>query len=175
MLGFSHITWPLSQVAKGRAKEKFFCSETQQKAFTELKHRLYCAPVLTLPDLQQPFEIKIDASNYAIGAALTQQGHPVAYHSETLSDTVHKYPTYDKEMYFIVSLSNNGSITFWGRKRSSTQTIDPCSSYRHKVSYRMIEIRSGPHIYNRFIWISSTRREAPIMLQTASTDHRSWQ
>ena len=24
------------------------------------------------------------------------------YHSETLSDTVHKYPTYDKEMYSIV-------------------------------------------------------------------------
>ena len=83
MLGFSHITWPLSQVTKGGAKAKFFWSETQQKAFTELKHRLYCALVLTLPDLQQPFEIEIDASNYAIGVVLTQQGHPVAYHSET--------------------------------------------------------------------------------------------
>jgi hypothetical protein len=28
--------------------------------------------------------------------------HPVAYHSETLSDVVCKYPTYDKEMYSIV-------------------------------------------------------------------------
>ena len=70
--------------------------------FTELKHRLCCALVLTLPDLQQPFEIKTDASDYAIGAVLTQQGHLVAYHSETLSDTFHKYPTYDKEMYSIV-------------------------------------------------------------------------
>ena len=58
--------------------------------------------MLTLPDLQQPFEIKTDASEYAIGAVLTQQGHPVAYHSETLLDTVRKYPTYDKEMYSIV-------------------------------------------------------------------------
>jgi hypothetical protein len=33
---------------------------------------------------------------------LTQDGHPVAYHSETLSDSIHKYPTYDKEMYSIV-------------------------------------------------------------------------
>ena len=70
--------------------------------FVELKHHLYYAPVLTLPYLQQPFEIKIDASNYAIGAVLTQQGNPVAYHSETLSDTIRKYPTYDKEMYSIV-------------------------------------------------------------------------
>ena len=58
--------------------------------------------MLTLPDLQQPFEIETDASDYAIGAVLTQQGHPMAYHSETLSNTVRKYPTYDKEMYSIV-------------------------------------------------------------------------
>ena len=57
--------------------------------------------VLTLPDLQQPFEIETDASNYAIGVVLTQQGHLVAYHSETLFDQVHKYPTYEKEMYSI--------------------------------------------------------------------------
>jgi hypothetical protein len=102
VLGFSHITWPLSQVTKGGAKEKFFWSESQQKASRELKHHLCSAPVLTLPNLQQPFEIKTDASAYAIGAVLTQHGHPVAYHSETLSDTIRKYPTYDKEMYSIV-------------------------------------------------------------------------
>jgi hypothetical protein len=58
--------------------------------------------MLTLPDLQQPVEIKTDAFDYAIGAILTQHGHLVAYHSETLSETVWKYPTYDKEMYSIV-------------------------------------------------------------------------
>ena len=102
VLGFSHITWPLSQITKGGAREFFFWSEPQQKAFTELKNRLCSAPVLTLSNLQQPFEIETDASDYAIGAVLTQQGHPVAYHSETLSETVRKYPTYDKEMYSIV-------------------------------------------------------------------------
>jgi hypothetical protein len=102
VLGLSHITWPLSQFTKGGAKEKFFWSESQQKAFRELKHHLFSAPVLTLLDLQQPFEIETDASDYAIGAVLTQHGHPVSYHSETLSDTVQKYPTYEKEMYSIV-------------------------------------------------------------------------
>ena len=58
--------------------------------------------MLTLLDLQQPFEIEMDASDYAIGEFLTQQGHPVEHHSETLSDTVRKYPTYDKEMYSII-------------------------------------------------------------------------
>ena len=58
--------------------------------------------MLTLPDLQQPFEIETNSFYYAIGAVLTQHGHPVAYHSETLSNTIRKYPTYDKEVYSIV-------------------------------------------------------------------------
>jgi hypothetical protein len=55
VLGFSHITWPLSQVTKGGVKEKIFWLESQQKEFVELKHHLCCAPVLTLPYLKQPF------------------------------------------------------------------------------------------------------------------------
>ena len=58
--------------------------------------------MLTLPNLQQPFEIEIDASDYDIVVVLIQQGNPLAYHNETLSDTVRKYPTYEKEMYSIV-------------------------------------------------------------------------
>ena len=59
-------------------------------------------PMLTLLDLQQPSEVKTDASHYVIRAVFTQHGHLVAYHSEKLSNTVKKYPTYDKEMYSIV-------------------------------------------------------------------------
>jgi hypothetical protein len=102
VLGFSHIIWPLIQVTKGGAKEKLFWSESQQKAFKDLNHCLFSIAVLTLPNLQQPIEIETDASNYAIAAVLTQQGHPVAYHSKILSNTVRKYPTYEKEMYSIV-------------------------------------------------------------------------
>eukprot|EP00253_Pinus_taeda_P012180 PITA_12180 len=72
------------------------------EAFVELKHQLYSASILTLPDLQQPFEIETNTLDYAIGAVLTQHGHLVAYHSATLSYTIRKYPTYDKEKYSIV-------------------------------------------------------------------------
>jgi hypothetical protein len=102
MLGFSHIAWALSQITRGGGKEKFAWGQSQQQAFDDLKQHLCSAPVLSLPDLQQPFEIETDASDYAVGTVLTQHDHPVAYHSETLSDVVRKYPTYDKEMYSIV-------------------------------------------------------------------------
>jgi hypothetical protein len=102
LLGFSHIAWALGQITRGGGKVKFAWGRSQQQVFDDLKQRLCLAPVLSLPDLQQPFEVEIDASDYAVGAILIQHGHPVAYHSETLSDAVRKYPTYDKEMHSIV-------------------------------------------------------------------------
>ena len=68
----------------------------------ELKNHLCSAPILSLPYLQQPFEIETDSLDYAIGVVLTQHGHPMAYHSDMLVDVVYKYPTYDKDMYSIV-------------------------------------------------------------------------
>eukprot|EP00253_Pinus_taeda_P008363 PITA_08363 len=88
VLRFSHIAWPLRQLTKGGAKAKFFWSETQQRAFSKLNNRLCSALVLTLPNLQEPFEIETNAFDYVIGAVLTQRGHPVAYHNETLLETI---------------------------------------------------------------------------------------
>jgi hypothetical protein len=102
VLGFSHIAWALSQITRGGGKEKFVWGQSQQQAFDDLKQCLCSAPVLSLPYLQQHFEIKTDAFDYVVGVVLTQHSHPVAYHSEILSDVVCKYPTYDKEMYSIV-------------------------------------------------------------------------
>jgi hypothetical protein len=96
VLGFSHIAWALSQINRGGGNTKFASGRSQQQAFDYWKQRL-CSPlVLSLLDLEHPFEIKKDASTYVVGIVVTQHGHPVAYHSETLLDTVRKYPTYDK-------------------------------------------------------------------------------
>jgi hypothetical protein len=75
---------------------------SQQQSLDDLKKRLCSSLVLSLPYLQHPFEIKEDTSEYVLGIVLTQHGQPMAYHSETLSDVVRKYPTYEKEMYSIV-------------------------------------------------------------------------
>jgi hypothetical protein len=102
VLGFSHIVWALIQVTKGGGKEKFLWGLSQQKGFNDLKKHLCSSPVISLPDLQHPFEIETDASDNVVGVFLTQHSHPVAYHSETLSNVFRKHPTYDKEMYSIV-------------------------------------------------------------------------
>eukprot|EP00253_Pinus_taeda_P035151 PITA_35151 len=41
-----------------------------QKAFDTLKEKISRAPLLALPNLQHPYEIEMDASDYAMGAVL---------------------------------------------------------------------------------------------------------
>jgi hypothetical protein len=102
VLGFSHIAWALNQVTRGGSKEKFVWGLSQQQAFDELNKSLCSSLVLSLPDLQHPFDIETYASDYVVGTILTQHSHPVEYYSETLSNVFPKYPTCDKEMYSIV-------------------------------------------------------------------------
>jgi hypothetical protein len=74
----------------GGGKGNFAWGLSQQQAFDDLKKCLCSSPVHSLLNLQHPFEIKTYASEYAVGIVLTQHGHPVAYHNETLSDVVRK-------------------------------------------------------------------------------------
>ena len=54
-----------------------------ENAFNELKQLLSSHPVLAFPRLGDPFMVEVDASNHAIGGALSQKVgndglHPVA-------------------------------------------------------------------------------------------------
>jgi hypothetical protein len=83
-------------------KQVFQWGGKQQNYFDTLKERNNSAPVLALLNLRQPFEIQIDASNYAMGVVLLQHGKPICFHSETFNGAMINYPTYDKELYALV-------------------------------------------------------------------------
>jgi hypothetical protein len=51
-----------------------------------LKDKLTHAPLLQLPDFNKMFELKCDASRIGLGGVLLQEGKPVAYFSEKLSE-----------------------------------------------------------------------------------------
>jgi hypothetical protein len=54
--------------------------------------------MLKLPDFDKDIEIYSDASDFAIGRVLVQEGRPVAFESKKLSETEQRWPTHEKEM-----------------------------------------------------------------------------
>jgi hypothetical protein len=99
-------------------KNNFQWEGKKQKAFNILKDKISNAPVLALLNLQQQFEIKIDANGYAMGAVLMKYRKPICYHSETFNQVVVNYPTYDKELYALVQ-----SVKKWKHYLLGKETI----------------------------------------------------
>ena len=72
-----------------------------------LQKRIISEPVLKQLQLEQQFEVEVDASGYAIGAILMQRDekgkrHPIAYFSSTLNEAEQNYDIYTLELYTIV-------------------------------------------------------------------------
>ena len=72
--------------------------ERYYHAFGELKRRLTSAPMLKFPKFKKLFEMHTDASDFAIGGVLMQEGRPLAFESKKLSDVERRWPTHEKEM-----------------------------------------------------------------------------
>ena len=78
----------------------------EENSFNELKNYLTTAPILLLPDPNKQFTVTTDASDFAIGAILSQdQGkgqQPVAYESRKLTSAEQNYPIHEKKLLAIV-------------------------------------------------------------------------
>jgi hypothetical protein len=101
---FSKLTKPLTCLLKKDAA--FHWNVEQQTAFNLLKEKLTTAPLLQYPDFSQPFIVTTDASNYAVGAVLSQgpigKDKPIAFASRTLNRAEGNYATTEKELLAIL-------------------------------------------------------------------------
>ena len=70
--------------------------------FEDLKTTMTRGPILGLVDVSKPFEVEKDASNFALGGVLIQEGHPIAYKSRKLNDAERRYTVSENEMLVVV-------------------------------------------------------------------------
>lgn len=102
---FAKLTKPLTTCLK---KGNIINIENKEykNSFEESKNLLINSPILQYPDFEKQFIVTTDASNFAIGAVLSQyvngKDMPIAYASRTLNDHEINYSTTEKELLGIV-------------------------------------------------------------------------
>jgi hypothetical protein len=77
--GFSKISKPMTELLQ--KDKQFKWMPACVSSFQELKKRLTTAPVLVMPDMEEPFSIYCDASGQGLWCVLMQDGRVVAYAS----------------------------------------------------------------------------------------------
>ena len=111
---FSTIAAPLTEIIKKDVGFKW--KEAQELAFNTLKDKLCSAPILSLPNFNEAFEIECDASGIGIGAVLMQGRRPIAFFSEKLHGPQLNYSTYDKELYALVRALETWQHYLWPKE-----------------------------------------------------------
>jgi transposase InsO family protein len=98
--GYAQMVRPLNELTK---KDVPFVWNSQcQDAFDLLKGALTRAPVLQSPDFMKPFHVTCDASGFAIGAVLTQDGKPIAYESRQMTPAEKNYGVGEQELLAVI-------------------------------------------------------------------------
>lgn len=112
---YSKVAYPMIKYLK--KDNKININDPQYiAAFENLKSLITSHPILKYPEYDKPFVVTTDASDHAIGAVLSQQGHPVCYVSRTLNSHEKNYCTTDKEFLAIVYAINYFRPYLYGNK-----------------------------------------------------------
>lgn len=115
---FAKLTKPLTACLKKHAKIEF--TPAYVNCFRHCQNLLTNDPILQFPDFGKEFNVRCDASNFAIGGVLSQgpigSDKPIAYASRTLNDSETKYSTIEKELLAIVWVTKYFRPYLYGRR-----------------------------------------------------------
>lgn len=105
---FSKLATPLNKLtSQGKNAPPFFWSQEADEAFKKLKECLVSAPILACPDYSKPFCVHTDASDYGIGAVLTQsldnEEKVIAYMSKSLTKQERNYSATEREALAVLA------------------------------------------------------------------------
>jgi hypothetical protein len=100
---FNGISAPMMDMVKKKHKY-FHWTEEAKKSFNLLKKKIMEQPIMVLPYFSKTFQVKCDASGFAIGSVLSQDDRSITYFSEKMNEVNIEYSTYDKEFYAVIQV-----------------------------------------------------------------------
>ena len=119
--GYSKASHPmqiLSHWTPGRRHDPFPWGKAQDDSFAAVKMLFERTPVLRYPDELGHFILDTDASNFSIGAALSQVQNgvevPIAFASNTLNKAQRNYCTTKRELLAVVVYTKKYKHFLWG-------------------------------------------------------------
>jgi len=90
-------------------------SDSQEKAWNEIKMAITQAPVLRYYSLKDEVTLQCDASDTGLGAALLQLQQPVSFSSRALTQTETRYAQIEKGLLAIVFACEKFDKYIFGR------------------------------------------------------------
>lgn len=109
----------------------------QENSFQALKKMCINAPVLAYFDKDKPIVLSVDSSSKGMGAALMQEGKPVAYGSCALTETQQRYSQIEKETLAIVFGCRKFHQYIYGQKVTVESDHKPLQSIYRKGIHEM--------------------------------------
>lgn len=144
--GLAEKSAALTAMLKKDAKIEW--TEERNEAFLKLKQCLVEPPVLHMPDFELPFEIRADASDYALGAILLQRDDDqykiIAYHSKIFSSAERNYTTTEKECLAVLSA---------------------CEKWRHYIMGQKTVVRTD---HSALVWLQNIKNPAGRLARWAT-------
>ena len=116
----SHVLAPLTKLSS--VKGKLPWTPECQRAFDAMKASLAKEAFLACPDHDKPFDICVDASDIQLGAAIFQEGKPIARHSRKLNAAQRNYTVGEKELLSVVETLKEFRNTLYGCKDITVYT-----------------------------------------------------
>ena len=121
---FAQEAHPLTNLT--RKNVDWIWGKEESDAFNALKHRLTSSPILGYPDIDKDYVLHTDASEYGVGAVLSQvRGYGgfqslrevvIAYTSKHLLERERKWATVEKELYAIIHAVKTFYTYVYGHK-----------------------------------------------------------
>ena len=116
----AEITKPLRELTQ--KDTTWVWEHPQQEALDKLKEAVMSTPVLRYYNLNEEVTLQCDASQSGLGAAMMQNGQPVAYASRALSAVETRYAQIEKELLAVVFACHHFDAYIYGRSRVNIET-----------------------------------------------------